>query len=105
MIEFARGVAWAALLAGLSLAWLRSWAIRSAAQERRLADAALDLLRTHGDQDGRTLRDRLAAAGFRMDGCGFYQAMARLEDTGLARGWYVEEVVEGVVIKTRWYSA
>jgi len=52
---------------------------------------------------GREIRDLLAKYGHRRSGPAFYQLMARLEDAQLVDGRYEQIVVDGQVIKQRWY--
>jgi len=56
-----------------------------------------------GEQSGRFVRERLADEGQPKTGPAFYQLMARLEESGLIEGWYNQKVVEGQIIKERWY--
>src|SRR5262245_26411766 len=53
---------------------------------------------------GRTLRERLRAAGVRQSGPAFYQLMAGLEDGGFVSGWYEQQVVDGQIIRERYYK-
>jgi len=54
---------------------------------------------------GRELRDELAKLGVKKQGPAFYRLMARLEESGLVRGWYEQEVVAGQVLRERRYEA
>ena len=56
-----------------------------------------------GEQPGSFIRGRLAKAKVRQTGPAFYQMMARLEDTGLVKGWYVNKTVKGQIVKERRY--
>lgn len=57
-----------------------------------------------GEQSGRFVREKLAEHGDKKTGPAFYQLMARLEDGKVVRGWYNQKVVEGQIIKERWYK-
>jgi hypothetical protein len=57
-----------------------------------------------GEQAGRYVREKLAEQGVRKTGPAFYQLMARLEDSGLVKGWYDQKIVEGQIIKERRYK-
>ena len=52
---------------------------------------------------GRELRDLLAAKGTKKSGPAFYQLMARLEEAGFVQGEYSQKIVEGQIIKERFY--
>ena len=52
---------------------------------------------------GSEVRARLRRLGVRQTGPAFYQMMARLEEAGLAEGWYDQKVVAGQIIKERHY--
>jgi len=54
---------------------------------------------------GRELRAKLAEQGVRKTGPAFYQLMARMEDARLVKGWYEQKIVDGQIIKQRWYEA
>jgi DNA-binding PadR family transcriptional regulator len=54
-------------------------------------------------RSGRDLRQRLAQSGIKRSGPAFYQLMARLEEAGLVEGEYSQKIVEGQIIKERWY--
>ena len=41
-----------------------------------------------GERSGRQMRSDLAAEGLEKSGPGFYQMMARMEESGLVEGWY-----------------
>jgi DNA-binding PadR family transcriptional regulator len=57
-----------------------------------------------GEQPGKFIREKLADEGERKSGPAFYQIMARLEDGNFVEGWYTQKVVEGQIIKERWYK-
>ena len=57
-----------------------------------------------GERNGKAVREQLAGAGMRRSGPAFYQLMARLEDAGLVLGRYDQKVVDGQIIKERFYS-
>jgi len=56
-----------------------------------------------GERAGRDIRAVLKRFRVRQSGPAFYQMMARLEKAGLAEGWYVQDTVDGQVIKERRY--
>jgi DNA-binding PadR family transcriptional regulator len=56
-----------------------------------------------GPVAGRDVRTELAGYGVRHSGPAFYQLMARMEDAGLIEGWYVQDVVDGQIIRERHY--
>ena len=56
------------------------------------------------EHPGRDLRQRLAELGMRRSGPAFYQLMSRLEDAGLVSGSYDQKIVDGQIIKERFYS-
>ncbi len=56
-----------------------------------------------GEASGKHLRAQLKRGGTRRTGPGFYQLMARLEDVELITGWYAQEIVEGQIIRERFY--
>lgn len=56
-----------------------------------------------GPKHGREIRSELARFGTRKSGPAFYQLMARLEDGGMVDGRYVQEIVEGQIIRERHY--
>lgn len=64
----------------------------------------LKLLRDNRDQSGRELRECLKIEGVRKSGPAFYQMMARIEEAKLAKGWYVEKIVDGQMIRERRYK-
>ena len=54
-------------------------------------------------QKGAGIRSHLASLSVHQTGPAFYQMMARLEESGLAEGWYDQKVVAGQIIKERHY--
>ena len=52
---------------------------------------------------GRTIRRELKGFGVRKGGPAFYQLMARLEDAGLVKGTYHQEIIQGQIIRERHY--
>jgi len=50
------------------------------------------------------VRSKLREFGVRKSGPGFYQLMARLEDSGLVEGDYTQQVVQGQIIRERRYA-
>ena len=56
-----------------------------------------------GDRSGKAVRAELRTLGARKSGPAFYQLMARLEDDGLVEGWYEQQVVEGQILRERYY--
>ena len=54
-------------------------------------------------RSGRQLRQLLAQSGSKKTGPAFYQLMARLEEGGMVEGEYSQKIVEGQIIKERWY--
>ena len=57
-----------------------------------------------GEQRGRELRGQLAGLGLRRSGPAFYQMMSRLEDAELVAGRYDQKIVDGQIIKERFYT-
>ncbi len=57
----------------------------------------------HGELRGQDLRTRLKEFGAKKSGPSFYQLMARLEDTTFVSGHYVQEIVDGQIIRERVY--
>lgn len=57
-----------------------------------------------GEQTGRAIRAQLRQLRVRQTGPAFYQMMARLEDDGLADGWYEQKVVAGQILRERRYA-
>ena len=63
------------------------------------------LTRLHdAERPGRDLRRHLAELGMRRSGPAFYQLMSRLEDADLVAGHYDQKIVDGQIIKERFYS-
>ncbi|MEE8586755.1 MAG: hypothetical protein V3T83_18085 [Acidobacteriota bacterium] len=58
---------------------------------------------TGQERPGLQIRQRLTAAAVRQSGPAFYRMMARLEDASMVEGYYVQEVIDGQVIKQRHY--
>ena len=56
-----------------------------------------------GPTTGRALRGHLQDFQVKRSGPAFYQLMARMEDGGLVEGWYVQQVIEGQIIRERHY--
>ena len=52
---------------------------------------------------GREIRDELRRFGVKRSGPGFYQLMARLEESELVDGSYNQKIVEGQIIRERTY--
>lgn len=52
-------------------------------------------------RSGREIRSSLSSS---QSGPAFYQAMARLEDSGFVEGRYEQKHVEGNVVRERWYA-
>jgi len=65
--------------------------------------AVLGLLAA-GERRGREVRAHLALLRVSQTGPAFYQMMSRLEESGLAQGWYSQKVVSGQIIKERHYK-
>jgi DNA-binding PadR family transcriptional regulator len=57
-----------------------------------------------GEQAGKAVRGQLAELGLRRSGPAFYQLMSRLEDAGLVEGRYDQKVIDGQIIKERFYA-
>jgi DNA-binding PadR family transcriptional regulator len=55
------------------------------------------------EQSGRALRRELTRLRLRRTGPAFYQMMARIEDAGWVDGFYTQQIVDGQIIKERWY--
>jgi len=56
-----------------------------------------------GDQSGKALRRELAQHGVRRTAAAFYQMMARIEDANWVAGSYIQQIVDGQIIKERSY--
>ena len=52
---------------------------------------------------GREVRVQLASLGLEKAGPTFYRLMSRLEESGLVRGRYEQEVVDGQIVRERCY--
>jgi DNA-binding PadR family transcriptional regulator len=72
-------------------------------QITHLQFSVLAFLRS-AEQPGKAVRRQLADLGLRRSGPAFYQLMSRLEDAGLVRGRYNQKVIEGQIIKERFYA-
>ena len=57
-----------------------------------------------GDMTGRGLRDGLRGHGVKKSGPSFYQLMSRMEDAGLVKGWYEQQIVDSQIIRERHYK-
>jgi DNA-binding PadR family transcriptional regulator len=57
-----------------------------------------------GEQSGKAVRRRLGELGLRRSSPAFYQLMSRLEDAGLVEGRYDQKVIDGQIIKERFYA-
>ena len=57
-----------------------------------------------GQAPGRQLRERLAEFAVKKSGPAFYQLMSRMEDAGVVKGWYQQEIVKGQIIRERNYK-
>ena len=57
-----------------------------------------------GERPGKAVRSKLAELGLRRSGPAFYQLMSRLEDAGLVDGRYDQKVIDGQIIKERFYT-
>lgn len=64
--------------------------------------AVLDALGTN-TMAGKQLRENLAANGIKKSGPSFYQLMARLEEAKLLEGRTDQKIVDGQIIKERFY--
>ena len=53
---------------------------------------------------GKDLRTGLSELGIKKSGPAFYQMMARLENAKFVEGWYIQEVIDGQIIKERQYK-
>ena len=65
--------------------------------------SVLAILR-NGEVSGRDVRGRLAEMGMRRTGTAFYQLMGRLEEAVLVIGRYDQKIIDGQIIKERYYS-
>ena len=57
-----------------------------------------------GSATGRELRARLEEYSVRKSGPAFYQLMARMEDAGVVKGWYEQQIVDSQIIRERHYE-
>jgi DNA-binding PadR family transcriptional regulator len=57
-----------------------------------------------GERSGKSVRGQLGDLGMRRSGPAFYQLMSRLEDAGLVAGRYDQKVIDGQIIKERFYT-
>jgi hypothetical protein len=57
-----------------------------------------------GEQSGRVVRKVLAEHGQEKSGPAFYQLMARLEDATFVKGRYEQKIIDGQIIKERFYT-
>jgi DNA-binding PadR family transcriptional regulator len=57
-----------------------------------------------GERPGKAVRQQLAELGMRRSGPAFYQLMSRLEDAELVEGRYDQKVIDGQIIKERFYT-
>ena len=57
-----------------------------------------------GPSSGRELRQRLEDYAVRKSGPAFYQLMARMEDAGMVKGWYQQEIIDSQIIRERHYK-
>ena len=57
--------------------------------------AVLDALGA-SETSGRELRARLREKGIKKSGPAFYQLMSRLEEAKYVKGWYTEEIIDGL---------
>ncbi|NQV23861.1 MAG: hypothetical protein HQ518_05780 [Rhodopirellula sp.] len=53
---------------------------------------------------GLQLREELGKEGHRKTLAAFYQMMSRMEDSGIAEGWYEHSVEDGQPVKQRKYK-
>ena len=56
------------------------------------------------ERAGKAVRAQLAELGMRRSGPAFYQLMSRMEDSGLVDGRYEQKVIDGQIIKERFYA-
>lgn len=57
-----------------------------------------------GATSGKEIRAALKRDGMRRSGPAFYQVMSRLEDAGWVTGDYRQQVIDGQIIRERYYS-
>jgi DNA-binding PadR family transcriptional regulator len=53
---------------------------------------------------GKDLRKGLNGIGLKKSGPAFYQMMARLEEAKFIEGWYIQQIIDGQIIKERQYK-
>ena len=57
-----------------------------------------------GERAGRDLRRELGRFGVKRSGPGFYQLMARLEESEMVEGWYEQKTAAGQLVRERTYK-
>ena len=57
-----------------------------------------------GPATGREVRTRLEEFSVRKSSPAFYQLMARMEDAGVVKGWYEQQIVDSQIIRERHYE-
>jgi len=57
-----------------------------------------------GPSTGRELRQRLEEYSVKKSGPAFYQLMSRMEDAGVVKGWYQQQIVDSQIIRERHYQ-
>jgi len=57
-----------------------------------------------GERPGKAVRGKLSELGLKRSGPAFYQLMSRLEDAGLVEGRYDQKIIDGQIIKERYYT-
>ena len=57
-----------------------------------------------GAASGKEIRAALKRDGMRRSGPAFYQVMSRLEDAGWVKGDYRQQVIDGQIIRERFYD-
>jgi DNA-binding PadR family transcriptional regulator len=57
-----------------------------------------------GPATGREVRHQLEQHAVRKSGPAFYQLMARMEDAGVVKGWYQQQIVDSQIIRERHYE-
>jgi len=57
-----------------------------------------------GPATGRELRLRLEEYSVKKSGPAFYQLMSRMEDAGVVKGWYEQQIVDSQIIRERHYE-
>lgn len=71
--------------------------------EITFVQAAVLKILSDGEQAGSYIREKLAKQGHPKDGPSFYQFMSRLEKSKYVEGRYIQEIVDGQIIKQRLY--